>query len=86
MPRLPDFPALWRPDGSQVYRFFRGRRQERSAGSEAGWVWNARKTPAWMRLGIGILGLRRSGVWERRGGSVLPRVSTAAGGKFAGDR
>lgn len=39
-----------------------------------------------MRLGIGILGLRRSGVWERRGGSVLPRVSAAAGGKFAGDR
>ncbi|XP_051040305.1 LOW QUALITY PROTEIN: large neutral amino acids transporter small subunit 3 [Phodopus roborovskii] len=41
-----------------------------------------------MRLGIGILGLRRSGEWEHRGGSVLPRVSTAAaaGGKFAGDR
>ncbi|XP_006989712.2 large neutral amino acids transporter small subunit 3 [Peromyscus maniculatus bairdii] len=39
-----------------------------------------------MRFGIGILGLRRSGAWQRRGGSVLPRVSTAAGGKFAGDR
>ncbi|KAK7822329.1 hypothetical protein U0070_014428 [Myodes glareolus] len=60
--------------------------EERSAGFEADWVWNARKTPAWMRLGIGILGLRRSGVWERRGGSVLPRVSAVAGGKFAGDR
>ncbi|XP_005346736.1 large neutral amino acids transporter small subunit 3 [Microtus ochrogaster] len=39
-----------------------------------------------MRLGIGILGLRRSGVWERRGGSALHRVSAAAEGKFAGDR
>lgn len=33
--------------------------------------------PAWMRFGIGILGLRRSGVWKRRGDSVLLRVSTA---------
>uniref|UniRef100_A0A8C6G9R3 Solute carrier family 43, member 1 n=2 Tax=Mus spicilegus TaxID=10103 RepID=A0A8C6G9R3_MUSSI len=39
-----------------------------------------------MRFGIGILGLRRSGVWKRRGDSVLLRVSTAAGGKFVGDR
>ncbi|XP_049976269.1 large neutral amino acids transporter small subunit 3 isoform X1 [Alexandromys fortis] len=27
MPRLPGFPALWRPDGSQVYCLFRGRRR-----------------------------------------------------------
>ncbi|XP_038960808.1 large neutral amino acids transporter small subunit 3 isoform X1 [Rattus norvegicus] len=39
-----------------------------------------------MRFGIGILGLRRSGVWKRRGDTVLPRVSTAVGGKFVGDR
>ncbi|XP_055456288.1 large neutral amino acids transporter small subunit 3 isoform X2 [Psammomys obesus] len=39
-----------------------------------------------MRIGIEILGLRRAGVWNRREGSVLPRVSRAAGGKFAGDR
>ncbi|XP_076785101.1 large neutral amino acids transporter small subunit 3 isoform X2 [Arvicanthis niloticus] len=39
-----------------------------------------------MRFGIGILGLQRSGVWKRRGDSVLLWVTTAAGGKFVGDR